>query len=65
MGHAEGSLRAKAKTALMARGEPMIWLTGGCLAIAGAMIVALLALVLYQGLTTFKPISKGCRPLPS
>ncbi len=39
----------------MANGEPMIWLTGGALAVALAMIVGLLALVLCRGLATFWP----------
>ncbi|MBI3468982.1 MAG: phosphate ABC transporter permease PstA, partial [Planctomycetes bacterium] len=43
------------RTALSAHGEPMIWLTGGALAVALAMIIGLLGLVFYQGLRTFWP----------
>ena len=43
------------RAALSAHGEPMVWLTGGCLAISVLMIVGLLWLVLYQGLGTFVP----------
>jgi phosphate transport system permease protein len=39
----------------LADGQPMIWLTGGALAIGLAMIVGLLGLVLSQGLSTFWP----------
>jgi phosphate transport system permease protein len=42
-------------TSLFAHGEPVVWLTGGALAIAGAMILGLLLLVLAQGLPTFWP----------
>jgi phosphate transport system permease protein len=45
----------KRKTSLFARGEPMNWLTGGALVIALTMIVALLLLVVVQGLPTFWP----------
>ncbi|HWC90630.1 MAG TPA: phosphate ABC transporter permease PstA [Pirellulales bacterium] len=45
-----------AATSLAAQGEPMIWLTGGALAIAVIMIVGLLLLVVYQGLCTFWPL---------
>jgi ABC-type phosphate transport system permease subunit len=40
---------------LAARGEPLIWLTGGALAISVIMIVGLLVLVIYQGIGTFWP----------
>ena len=40
---------------LLARGEPMIWLTGGSLCICLVMVVALLALVIWQGVGTFWP----------
>ena len=43
-------------TTLSAHGAPMVWLTGGALATALAMIVGLLVLVLYQGLQTFWPL---------
>ena len=41
--------------ATLARGEPMIWLTGGALLLALAMIIFLLAWIAMQGLTTFWP----------
>jgi len=44
------------RTSLFAHGEPIVWLMGGALGICLAMIVCLLALVLYQGLTTFWPL---------
>lgn len=40
---------------IAAQGEPMIWLTGGALAIALSMIVGLLSLVIISGLRTFWP----------
>lgn len=40
---------------LLARGEPMLWLTGGGLAICALMIAGLLTLVLWQGAVTFWP----------
>ncbi|MGP1309213.1 MAG: phosphate ABC transporter permease PstA [Phycisphaerales bacterium] len=40
---------------MLAQGRPMMWLTGGSLAICLVMIVGLLGLVLYQGGTTFWP----------
>jgi len=40
---------------LLAHGEPMVWLTGGGLALALVMIIGLLALVVYQGIFTFLP----------
>jgi phosphate transport system permease protein len=43
-------------TALLAHGEPMIWITGGALAIALLMITGLLALVVTQGADTFWPL---------
>ncbi|HEU4365218.1 MAG TPA: phosphate ABC transporter permease PstA [Candidatus Krumholzibacteria bacterium] len=47
--------RARAGTSLLAHGENMLWLMGGALAICVIMIVGLLALVVYQGATTFWP----------
>jgi phosphate transport system permease protein len=47
--------RIRSGNTLLAAGEPMIWLTGGALAVALAMIVGLLALVLVRGLATFWP----------
>jgi phosphate transport system permease protein len=43
------------KSSLFAHGEPALWLTGGALVICLAMIVGLLVLVAWQGLTTFWP----------
>ncbi len=40
---------------LIAQGEPLVWLTGGMFAIAITMIVALISLILYQGLATLWP----------
>ena len=48
--------RVKARTSLLAHGQPQVWLTGGALALALAMVVGLLVLVFYQGLTTFWPV---------
>jgi phosphate transport system permease protein len=42
-------------TSLFTHGEPMVWLTGGALGLALAMIVGLLALIVYQGIGTFWP----------
>ncbi|MFW6038984.1 MAG: ABC transporter permease subunit [bacterium] len=44
-----------ARGALTAHGEPMLWLTGGGLAICLLMIVGLLVLVFWQGMSTFWP----------
>jgi phosphate transport system permease protein len=46
----------RTKASLFAQGEPMIWLTGGGLAVAILMIVGLLALVVGQGLITLWPV---------
>ena len=43
------------KSSLFSYGEPMVWLTGGALAIALAMILLLIGTVLYRGLGTFWP----------
>ncbi len=47
-----GELRA---SSLFANGEPWVWLTGGALVMAAAMIVGLLGLVLWFGIGTFWP----------
>jgi phosphate transport system permease protein len=47
--------RPRASAMLLAHGEPMIWLTGGALAISLFMIVGLLGLILWHGLGTFWP----------
>lgn len=44
-------------TSLLARGEAMMWLTGGALAICLVMIVGLLSLIFVQGIGTFWPRS--------
>lgn len=41
---------------LRARGEPMLWLCGGALALCLLMVFGLLALVLVQGGSTFWPV---------
>ena len=43
-------------TALTAHGEPWVWLTAGCLALAIAMIGGLLALITARGIGTFWPV---------
>ncbi|MDA1213429.1 MAG: hypothetical protein O2955_13010, partial [Planctomycetota bacterium] len=40
---------------IIARGEPMVWLTGGALALCMIMIIGLLTLVFIQGSATFWP----------
>lgn len=47
--------RRKVRTHLTAHGEPMVWLTGGALAIALVMIIALLGFIFLQGISTFWP----------
>jgi ABC-type phosphate transport system permease subunit len=42
-------------TPLSARGEPMIWLTGGALVVCLLMIIGLIGMIVVQGLTTFWP----------
>jgi len=45
--------RRRRRTSLLAHGEPLVWLTGGALALCLAMISGLLGLVVYQGGRTF------------
>ncbi|MEJ2720913.1 MAG: hypothetical protein P8181_07200, partial [bacterium] len=45
----------RGKTSLLAHGEPMVWLTGGALAVCLVMIVGLLGLIVVQGASTFWP----------
>jgi len=53
---AGGKWNARSRsTPLAARGEPMVWLTGGALAVCAIMVVGLLAIVLFGGLRTFWP----------
>jgi phosphate transport system permease protein len=40
----------------LARGEPMVWLNGGALAVCLCMILGLLLLILWNGLGTFWPV---------
>jgi phosphate transport system permease protein len=47
--------RRERRTNLTARGEPMVWLTGGGLAVATLMIAGLLLLVIFNGTLTFWP----------
>ena len=47
--------RVASRVSLLAHGEPMVWLTGGAMAVALTMIVVLLVLVFWQGLLTFWP----------
>jgi len=51
---APGTIRRR-RTSLYAHGEPMVWLTGGALAVGLFMIVGLLVLVTVQGAKTFWP----------
>jgi phosphate transport system permease protein len=46
----------KRMTSLAARGEPMVWLTGGCVVTAVLMICTLLIYILIQGFSTFWPL---------
>lgn len=48
--------RKRARVSLFAQGEPMIWLTGGGLAVALCMITGLLALILVNGIATLWPM---------
>jgi len=45
-----------AHSSLSAHGEPMVWLTGGSLALAIAMITGLLAFIAVRGASTFWPV---------
>jgi phosphate transport system permease protein len=47
--------QSRVVTSTLAHGEPMLWLTGGGLVLCCVMIVGLLALVFYQGFSTFWP----------
>ncbi|MBA2113063.1 phosphate ABC transporter permease PstA [Bremerella alba] len=40
---------------ILSQGEPMIWLSGGALALALLMIFGLLGLIIYQGMASFWP----------
>ena len=47
--------RRQGGSSLVARGEPMLWLTGGGLVLCCVMILGLLGLIFYQGFRTFWP----------
>ncbi|MGQ9915029.1 MAG: phosphate ABC transporter permease PstA [Thermogutta sp.] len=47
--------RSQAANSLAARGEPLVWLSGGALAAALAMIAGLLVLIAYHAILTFWP----------
>ena len=51
-----GRRRSGGAFSIMAHGEPTVWLNGAGLVICLAMVVGLLLLVLYQGVTTFWPM---------
>ena len=51
----ERQRRKRARSSLLTRGEPMLWLTGGGLALSLWMIAGLLLLVVWQGVVTFWP----------
>ncbi|MDP1661577.1 MAG: hypothetical protein Q8L55_06635, partial [Phycisphaerales bacterium] len=54
---AGGAYNARSRsTALASRGEPMVWLTGGALALCAVMVVALLAAVIVGGSKAFWPL---------
>ena len=48
-------MKSRRPTNLIARGEPMVWLSGGCVAAAALMILALLAFIAINGFSTFWP----------
>jgi phosphate transport system permease protein len=48
--------RKRARVSLFAQGEPMIWLTGGGLAVALCMITGLLLLIFWNGIATLWPV---------
>jgi len=47
--------RFRSGNSIIARGEPMMWLTGGSLILCALMIIFLLALIIYNGSITFWP----------
>jgi phosphate transport system permease protein len=52
---ASATTRSRPANALLARNEPMVWLTGSGLVIGLLMVVALVVFVFWQGLATFWP----------
>ena len=51
------AFKRSTQPSLGARGEPMVWLSGGMFAIACLMIISLLGFVLWEGLSTLWPKS--------
>ncbi len=51
-----GSRLSRPGMSMMAQGEPMVWFTGGALAISLVMIVGLLCWIIYNGSITFWPV---------
>lgn len=49
------SRKPRLRTSLAAHGEPLIWIAGGALVLALAMIVALVGVIVVQGFSTFWP----------
>ncbi|RMF92652.1 MAG: hypothetical protein D6741_14655, partial [Planctomycetota bacterium] len=47
--HKRGPRGKLSRVTLSAYGEPMLWLTGGALALCIVMVVGLLGFVFYQG----------------
>jgi len=47
--------RVNHAAALLARGEPMVWLSAGGLVVTLLMVIGLVGLVFWQGMTTFWP----------
>lgn len=52
---ARGQVQSPAAASLLARGEPMVWLTAAGLVCGLLMVISLVGLVFYQGLATFWP----------
>lgn len=49
--------RVGGSTSILAQGENVVWIMGGALGVCAAMVIGLLALVVWQGGTTFWPRS--------
>ncbi|NJL28439.1 MAG: hypothetical protein HC897_11410, partial [Thermoanaerobaculia bacterium] len=52
-----GRRRERSRSSIFATGEPMLWLTGGALALCALMVAGLILLVLARGLGTFWPLA--------
>lgn len=50
-----GAARQRRRTPLSARGEPMVWLTGGALVACLVMILGLVAMIVFNGMRTYWP----------